>query len=78
MTEVEAKSSLREWIIKKTNGRVSTIENDTLLLEEKIISSLQIMDLVLFVERLSGKKPTLAALKPESFRTVDSIYAAFF
>lgn len=78
MTEAEVKAALSEWILKKASGKVAAISEDTLLLEQKILSSLHIMDLVLYIEKISGRKTSLAALKPESFKTLATIYKAFF
>jgi len=78
MTEAEFKSKVFEWLRSKSKKGEALISNETKILEEKIISSLQIMDLVLFLEKLTGRKTELSALKPASFQSVDSITAAFF
>ena len=75
----EAKQKLRGWIL--ANGRgvtADTLTDDTPLLERRIITSLQIMDLILLVEELSGKRIQVDQLKPGTFRNVRSILARFF
>ena len=78
-TEVEIRQSLRDWIIKK-NGKIKPEElNDqTPVTEQRIISSLQVMDLILFLEQLSGNPIEVDDLKPGVFRDIDSIYRNFF
>ena len=78
-TEVEIRQSLRDWIIKK-NGKIKPEElNDqTPVIEQRIISSLQVMDLILFLEQLSGNPIEVDDLKPGVFRDIDSIYRNFF
>ena len=77
--EEEVRQSLRDWIVKK-NGKIKPDElNDqTPVIEQRIISSLQVMDLILFLEQLSGKPIEVDDLKPGVFRDIDSIYRNFF
>ena len=54
-TETEVRQSLRDWIVK-TNGKIRAedLADDTPIIDRRIISSLQLMDLILMLERLSG------------------------
>ena len=78
-TEAEIRHALRQWIVDKT-GRVSRndLSDTTPIVEHRIITSLQIMDLLLFVEKLSGKPIDVEDLKPGAFKDVDTIYERFF
>lgn len=78
-TEEEMRQSLRDWIVK-TNGKIQTqdLNDQTPIIEQRIISSLQVMDLIFFLEQLSGKPIEVDDLKPGVFRDIDSIYQNFF
>jgi len=78
-TEEEIRQSLRDWIIK-TSGKIlpEELTDETPIIERRIISSLQVMDLILFLERLSNKAIEVDDLKPGVFQNIDSIYKNFF
>ncbi|HJQ69203.1 MAG TPA: hypothetical protein VKA70_09535 [Blastocatellia bacterium] len=75
----EIRRSLRDWIAKK-NGKIrpEEIGDQTPIIEQRIISSLQVMDLIFFLEQLSGKPIEVEDLKPGVFRDIDTIYQNFF
>jgi acyl carrier protein len=73
------KKQLREWIEQRASRKVNGgLLDDTPILERRIISSLQVMELLLFIEKTSGKPINVNHLKPGSFRSVDTIYDTFF
>jgi len=78
-TEAEIKRALREWIVK-TSGKADAqnISDETPIIEQRIISSLQVMDLILFLEQLSNRSVEIDQLKPGVFRDINSIYSGFF
>ena len=78
-TEIEIRQSLREWIAK-TNGKIRAedLNDDTPIIERRIISSLQLTDLILMLERLSDNLIDVEMLKPGAFRDINSIYRNFF
>ena len=71
------KARLREWIIK--NGKLDGLEldDDTLLLEERVLSSLQILDLILFLEQLRGAPIDVERMSGADFRDLRSMDKAF-
>ena len=73
------RGAIREWVVK-TNGKVrpEEIDDETPIIERRIISSLQIMDLILFLERLSERPIDVDQLKVGVFRNVNAIYRSFF
>jgi acyl carrier protein len=78
-TEQEIKESLKAWILKKNPKLQSEDLNDeTRLMESRIISSLHIMELILEIEKLKGSKFNIKSMKPGVFQSVNSIYQAFF
>lgn len=77
--EVEIRATLRDWVVR-TNGKVTPadIRDDTPILERRIVKSLDIMDLILFLEELRGRPIDVEKLKPGVFRDIDSIWRNFF
>lgn len=77
--EAGVKQALKEWIVK-VNRKVAIgdLKDDTPLIEQRIISSLQVMDLILHLERLRGRPVEIENLKPGVFRTLDDIHRNFF
>ena len=77
-TEAEFRQALRDWIIAK-NGKISQseLEDDTPIIETRIISSLQLMDLILYLEKITGNPVDVEQLKPGVFRSIDTIYNNF-
>ncbi len=75
MTESEVRAALRSWVQECSGVAVA---DDTPLLAERLITSLQVMDLLLYLEELRQGAIDPASLRPGAFRDVDSIYAAFF
>ena len=77
-TETEIRQSLRAWIVK-TNGKIraADLADDTPIIDQRIISSLQLMDLILMLERLSDSQIDVEMLKPGAFRDINTIYRNF-
>ncbi len=72
-----AKQVLKTWL--RENARSpATIGDDTPLLAQRLITSLQVMELVLLIEELSGTPIDAALLEPGSFRDVNTICVKFF
>lgn len=78
-TETEIRRALRDWIAK-TNGKIQPEElnDETPIIEQRIISSLQVMDLIFFIEKLSDKSIEVESLKVGVFSNINAIYGAFF
>jgi acyl carrier protein len=78
-TETEVRAALREWVVR-TNGKVSPadVADDTPILERRIVRSLDIMDLILFLEEMGGRPIDVEKLKPGVFRSIDAIWTNFF
>lgn len=73
------RETLRNWITehsRKTLG--SPLGDDTALIEQGILSSVQVMDVILLIERLRNRPVDVAELKPGSFRDLNSIMKTFF
>jgi acyl carrier protein len=75
----QVKAELRAWIQSQCKRVESPlIENDTAILEQGLVSSLQLMDLILFIEEHSGRGVDIDSLKPGAFRNIDTIFARFY
>lgn len=79
MDERQIKDTLRHWIATRS-GRVAAdaIADDTLILERGIVSSLHVVELIAFVEGMREQGLHVEELRPGAFRSIDTIYAAFF
>jgi hypothetical protein len=78
MTTVTRKERLRAWILEHGN-RVDAAElcDDTPLLERRILTSLQLADLLLFLEELRGAPVELEGLTGAAFRDLAAMVEAF-
>ena len=78
-TQVEIRKTLRDWVVR-TNGKITAAEvlDDTPILERRIVKSLDIMDLILFLEELRGAPIDVEKLRPGVFRDIDAIWKNFF
>jgi acyl carrier protein len=56
---------------------VNTIRPDTPLLEERVIRSFDVLDLILHLEQISGRNISRTQLVPGSFRDMASIARVF-
>jgi acyl carrier protein len=77
-TETEVKNALRDWISRKGKIKAEGISDQTAIVEQRIISSVQLMELILFIEDLSGKSIDVKKLKKGMLRDIDTIYGNFF
>jgi len=78
-SETDVRTALRAWVVK-TSGKVTAAEvlDDTPILERRIVKSLDVMDLILFLEELRGKPIDVEKLQPGVFRSIDAIWTNFF
>ena len=78
-TEPEIRQALREWVLKNSSKiETNELNDNTPLIEQRIIKSVQIMDLILFIEKLRDRSIEVDSLKPGTFRNIDAIYNNFF
>ncbi len=77
-SEAEVRLALRDWV--RTHATVEvpeTFDDHTSLIPTRYLTSLQIADLLLYVEELRGKSLDVASLRPGVFRDIDTVYATF-
>ena len=73
----EARTTIRRWLAAHAR-RDLPIDDETPILELRVIDSLKVLELVLLVEELTGRPVTIEQLAPGSFRDVATICATFF
>jgi len=79
MTESEIRQHLRAWIINRAKEKPGGLPDDMPILESGILTSLDVVELIVYIEKLRGgtEVPT-EALEPSAFRDINSMYRAFF
>ena len=79
MDEAEIRGQLREWIRAHARGGSSPeLDDETPILEDGLLSSLDVVELILFVEELRGEEVDVESLEPEVMESVNTLYDAFF
>lgn len=78
MIEAEIRQKLRDWIVNRAKDKPVGMVDDTPLLEQGILSSIDVVELVLFIEQLRGDEVDVEQLEAQSVRDVNSIYSTFF
>lgn len=78
MNEAETRKALRDWIYERAKDKPARLDDATAIIDQGILSSLDVVELVLFIENLRGEEVDVDALQPESFHDVDSIWKSFF
>lgn len=77
--ETEARQKLRQWIEGNARRPVpGGLRDDTPIIEQRVITSLQLMELILFIEKTAARQVDIARLRPSSFRSIDDICTNFF
>ncbi|NCF27411.1 MAG: hypothetical protein GWP69_08510 [Gammaproteobacteria bacterium] len=78
-TVADTRDALRRWIAEQS-GKTSfeNLADDTPLFRSGILKSVQISDLILYIEELAGRAVDVEQIKPGVFRDIDSIFRSFF
>lgn len=77
--ESRIRAALRRWIVD-TSGKspAADLADDTPLFRVGILRSVQVTDLILFIEELAERAVDVEQIKPGVFRDIDTIYRNFF
>lgn len=79
MTETEIRARLKSWILEHSKSTSSLdISDDTPILEKGLLSSLDIVEFVLYIEHLLDEELDTEDIDPEAFTSIDALYTAFF
>jgi acyl carrier protein len=71
--------SLRDWLVKTNPAAADRrIDPDTDIIETRILESLQVVELILFLERQTGRAILAEDLNAATLRTLNSIYSNYF
>lgn len=77
--EAEVRAQLRAWIVGRAKKPVGPgFGDETLVLQEGILNSLDVVEFVLFIESLRGEDIDPDAIEPDAFANVSAIYSRFF
>lgn len=76
--EAKIKEQLKSWILSKNSLlKDEDIDDQTPLMEQKVLNSLQIVELVLYLGKLKGSPVDMSKLQVGSFSSIDKIYDTF-
>ena len=76
MSEI-TREKLRAFVLDSTESAIADLTDRTHLFENGILKSIQVMDLILFVEEISGQEIDVEGLKPGAFKDIDTIIKNF-
>lgn len=80
MDEAAVKGKLRDWIV--SHSKIPVVEAkltfDTPIIEDGYLSSLDIVEFILYIESLLGEEVELEDLEPEVFTSTNTMYQTFF
>lgn len=79
MSRSEVIDSLRVWLVEKDASiRAADITEETPIVERRILSSLQVANLLLYIEQMRGAPIEISSLRPGMFHSLAAIYQHFF
>lgn len=79
MDEATIRTQLRSWILAHSKTKnFGELSDDTPILEKGILSSLDIVEFVLYIESLRGDEVDTDAIEPEVFTSVNALWKGFF
>jgi acyl carrier protein len=75
----EVRDALRGWLVKANgNIRPEQVKDDTPLFDAGVLSSLKLVELIAFVEQLSGNTIDVAESGIDAFHDLNTIVNTFF
>jgi len=79
VNEDAVREALRQWVKDRVpEHTVVALDDKTPLIGSRLITSLQVTDLLLFIEELRSESIDPSSLRPGVFADIDAIYASFF
>lgn len=79
MNRADAETLLLEWMRAHSRAvPAAELQVDTPLIQRGVITSLQLAELILFIEQAGGRPIDVARLVPGTFHSVATIAARFF
>ena len=73
-----ARDALRSWILaRRPDVPTGALRDDTPLLQSRILTSLDLLELIVFLERLRARPVDVEELRAGAFRDVDTLCRSF-
>ncbi|WP_433260094.1 phosphopantetheine-binding protein [Actinosynnema sp. CS-041913] len=71
---------VHQWVLDQQDeiGRRDELPPDLDLYEAGVLTSLQVIELLVVIERARGEKVDRMAIEPDDFRTLDALRRKFF
>ena len=63
-SEARFRRGVREWITQHAKAPPAELRDDTPIIEQRIITSLQVLDLILYLEEMRGTPIDVEGLRP--------------
>jgi acyl carrier protein len=78
-SEADIRAKLRRWILVRAQAESDReMHDDTPILEPGLLSSLDVVELILFIESLRGEEVDVDLIEPEAFTDLNTLYDTFF
>lgn len=78
LDEQRVRAELRRWILEHSKSGATELTDSTPLLESGLLSSLDVVELVLFLEELRGVEIDTDEIEPALFASIDAMWDGFF
>lgn len=70
---------LSNWILDRANVTDREFfDSQTKIIDDGLLTSLDVVELILFIEDLRGEEVDIDALEPESFANIETLVETFF
>ncbi|MEM9177623.1 MAG: acyl carrier protein, partial [Myxococcota bacterium] len=79
MDEKSIREELRGWILARSGATPDRLSSDDQpILDDGLLSSLDIVEFILFIEEIREEEVDIEAIEPEVFNHIDALVEAFF
>ena len=79
MDASETRNQLRAWIQERAKAKIDgELTDETPLLESGLLSSLDVTELIVYLEYLRGEEIDIEKLEPGLLRNINTLYQGFF
>ncbi|HPG26668.1 MAG: hypothetical protein H6748_14975 [Spirochaetaceae bacterium] len=79
MDEKKIREELRIWILERSGATPDRLaRDDQPILDEGLLTSLDVVEFILFIESLRDEEVDIEAIEPEVFNSIDTLVEAFF
>lgn len=79
MDDTTIREELRDWILERSGAPADRLSRDDQpILDEGLLSSLDVVEFILFIESLREEEVDIENIEPEVFTNIDTLVEAFF